>query len=156
MEINIKFDHITDWSLLSSTHLSLIEKAIEISKSAYAKYSEFHVGAALLLENGEVVLGSNQENIAFPSGLCAERTALFYSGSQYPNLKVMKLVIYGAGDLQASGAPVTPCGACRQVIAETIQRQAQGFEMLLVGKNREVLRFENALDLLPLPFGLPS
>jgi cytidine deaminase len=156
MEIKIQFDHITDWSLLSPQDLGLIDKAIAISKTAYAKYSDFHVGAALLLENGEIVVGSNQENIAFPSGLCAERTALFYSGSQYPNTKVLKLVIYGAGDLQASGAPVTPCGSCRQVIAETISRQAQGFELLLVGKNKDVLRFNNALDLLPLPFGLPS
>jgi cytidine deaminase len=154
MEILIQFDKISDWDLLSSDEVQLVEAAIQISQSAYAKYSSFHVGAALLLENGEFVLGSNQENIAFPSGLCAERTALFYAGSQYPGLKIMKLVVYGAGELLAEGTPVPPCGACRQVIAESIQRQGTGFELLLVGKNRQVLKFKNALDLLPLPFGL--
>ena len=77
MEILIQFDKISDWGLLSSDEVQLVDAAIQISESAYAKYSNFHVGVALLLENGEVVLGSNQENIAFPSGLCAERTALF-------------------------------------------------------------------------------
>jgi cytidine deaminase len=156
MEINIKFELFEDWKSLISVDVVLIEKAIAISETAYAIYSSFHVGAALLLENGEVILGSNQENIAYPSGLCAERTALFYAGSQYPAIKVKKLVIYGAGDLLESGAPVPPCGACRQVIAQTIQRQGEGFELLLIGRNGQALKFENALDLLPLPFGFSN
>ncbi len=156
MEIKIKFELLENWGELPDLDVLLVEKAISISETAYAKYSSFHVGAALLLENGEIVLGSNQENIAFPSGICAERTALFYAGSQFPDLKIKKLVIYGAGELLASGAPVPPCGACRQVIAESILRQGEGFELLLIGKNKQALRFVNALDLLPLPFGFSN
>ncbi len=153
MEIKINFEVFEDWNSLGHEYTALIEQAIQISETAYAKYSSFHVGAALLLDNGSVVLGSNQENIAYPSGLCAERTALFYAGSQFPELKINKLVIYGAGELLSDGAPVPPCGACRQVIAESIQRQGSGFELVLVGKNKRTLIFKNALDLLPLPFG---
>lgn len=153
MEITIKFEVFDDWNQLSNEAISLVQSAIDKAQTAYAKYSSFHVGAALLMEDDSVVLGSNQENIAYPSGLCAERTALFYAGSQFPELKIKKLVIYGAGQLLADGAPVPPCGACRQVIAESIQRQGAGFELILVGKNKRALVFKNALDLLPLPFG---
>lgn len=153
MEITIKFEVFDDWNQLSNEAISLVQSAIDKAQTAYAKYSSFHVGAALLMEDDSVVLGSNQENIAYPSGLCAERTALFYAGSQFPELKIKKLVIYGAGELLADGAPVPPCGACRQVIAESIQRQGAGFELILVGKNKRALVFKNALDLLPLPFG---
>jgi len=134
----------------------MISKMLELAKiargKAYAPYSNFHVGAALLLENGEIITGNNQENMAYPSGLCAERTALFYAGAHFPNVKVVGLAVFGAGNLQADGAPVAPCGACRQVISETIRRQRQGFHILLTGSNGYVVKLENALDLLPMPF----
>jgi cytidine deaminase len=154
MEIKISFDVFENWTQLSEQEQELIQKAIEISGTAYAKYSDFKVGASILLENGEIILGSNQENIAYPSGMCAERTALFYSGSQFPDVKIRLLVVYGAGDLLPNGSPVPPCGSCRQVIAESIKRQGSGFGLILVGKNGHALKFENALDLLPLPFGI--
>ena len=154
MEIKISFDVFENWTQLSEQEQELIQKAIEISGTAYAKYSDFKVGASILLENGEIILGSNQENIAYPSGMCAERTALFYSGSQFPDVKIRLLVVYGAGDLLPNSSPVPPCGSCRQVIAESIKRQGSGFGLILVGKNGRALKFENALDLLPLPFGI--
>jgi cytidine deaminase len=154
MEISIKYEHFPNWRDLPENDFKLIQEAISISQKAYAVYSQFHVGASLLLENGLVVTGSNQENIAYPSGLCAERTALFYAGAQYPELRILKLAVYGAGDLMIGAGPVPPCGSCRQVIAESIKRQQTGFELFLVGQNSEVLYFKNAIDLLPLPFGV--
>jgi len=156
MEIKINY-HVHDhWHELNTADRNLVEQSISIAQQAYAPYSKFHVGAALLLKNGEIVLGNNQENIAYPSGMCAERTALFYVGAHYPNEHIEKLVIYAFGDLQADGEPVSPCGGCRQVISETIMRQGIGFELILVGKNGKVVRFANALDLLPFPFGFSS
>lgn len=154
MEINITYEAFDDISSLNDQDTLLVNKAIEASKSAYAKYSNFQVGAALLLESGDIILGNNQENIAYPSGICAERTALFYAGSNYPNQKILSLAIYGVGELLKGNGPVTPCGSCRQVIAESIARQNSGFELILIGANGKIAKFKNALDLLPLPFGL--
>jgi cytidine deaminase len=97
---------------------SLMNQAIEISKNAYAPYSKFRVGAAILLDNGKIVLGSNQENAAYPSGLCAERVAIFQAGAIYPDAKIVKLAITAASDTNPTLSPIPPCGACRQSIAE--------------------------------------
>jgi len=152
-EIKISYQLFENSSELSADEQQLLIRAKEQASTAYAPYSEFQVGAALLLENGEVITGSNQENMAYPSGLCAERTALFFAGAQFPELKILRLAVFGAGSLQADGNPVTPCGACRQVISETIKRQNQGFEILLSGSNGQLVKLKNALDLLPMPFG---
>jgi cytidine deaminase len=154
MKISISYETFSETSLLNVIDRALVEKAILASNNAYARYSKFHVGAAVLLENGDIILGNNQENIAYPSGLCAERTALFYAGANYPILKITSLAVYGSGDLLEGRGPVTPCGACRQVMAESIQRQNIGFELLLAGADGSVVKFKNALDLLPLPFGI--
>ena len=95
----------------------LMHQAIEIRKKAYAPYSKFRVGAALLLDNGKVVLGSKQENAAYPSGLCAERVAIFQSGAVYPDAKIVKMAITAASDTNQTKSPIPPCGACRQSIA---------------------------------------
>ena len=101
----------------------MLQHAQEAIEGSYAPYSEFRVGAAVLLENGEVIKGSNQENAAYPSGLCAERVAIFHAKSKYPDLKVKSIAITAASDNFITKSPITPCGACRQVIAETESRQ---------------------------------
>jgi cytidine deaminase len=154
MELKISYEHFSDLLSLDTRDRMLVEKAKSASKKAYAIYSQFHVGAAVLLEDESIVCGNNQENIAYPSGLCAERTALFFVGANFPEKKILSLAVYGAGDLLEGKGPVTPCGSCRQVMAECVARQNVGFELLLAGADGSVVKFKNALDLLPLPFGI--
>src|SRR5436190_18229438 len=97
---------------------SLMEQAVGVRKNAYAPYSKFRVGAAILLDNGKIVVGSNQENAAYPSGLCAERVAIFQAGAIYPDAKIEKLALTAASDVNVTSTPIPPCGACRQSIAE--------------------------------------
>ncbi len=129
---------------------NLCRKAIEASACSYSVYSEFAVGAALLLENGEIVTGSNQENAAYPSGMCAERTALFYAGAAFPDIPVRALAIAAC----YKGLPrenfVPPCGACRQVMAETIKRYNQDFDVVMIGQKESVMLKASAL--LPFAF----
>jgi len=129
----------------------LIDCAKEACSRAYAPYSQFQVGAAVLLANGEIITGNNQENVAFPSGLCAERTALFYANSQYPEQAVKSLAIaaYTQGDF--IDRPISPCGACRQVILETEIRFQNPVRIYLYGKT-EIYIVEGISDLLPLAF----
>src|SRR6187200_2529288 len=118
IKIETKLTVFETMAELPSEIQSLMEQAIGVRKNAYAPYSKFRVGAALLLDNGIVVLGSNQENAAYPSGLCAERTAIFYAGANYPEAKIIKMAISAASDTNPTTAPTPPCGACRQAIAE--------------------------------------
>lgn len=127
--------------------------AQEAARSAYAPYSRFCVGAALVLENGEIVTGSNQENGAYPSGLCAERVALFYAGARYPGVAVRLLAIAAVKDGVLQDVPVSPCGACRQVMLESEHRGGKPMAILLIGAN-EMHLIGAARDLLPLPFVL--
>ncbi|MBO5961222.1 MAG: cytidine deaminase, partial [Paludibacteraceae bacterium] len=103
---------------LSETYQNLVDKAKQQTKTAYAPYSKFHVGAAVLMDNGEILCGSNQENAAYPSGLCAERTTLFYANAHYPDRKVVALAIAAAQNEAFLEEPISPCGACRQVMLE--------------------------------------
>ncbi|MGL5938279.1 MAG: cytidine deaminase, partial [Phocaeicola sp.] len=121
------------------------------TKRSYAPYSGFSVGAAALLENGTVVTGSNQENAAYPSGTCAERTTLFYANSQYPDQRVKSLAVaaYTAGDFLES--PIPPCGSCRQVLLETEKRYGSSMRVLLYSKN-EIYVLQDVGSLLPLSF----
>jgi len=143
--------HICDYNELQSNEKIIINSAKEACFRAYAPYSRFLVGAAVSLANGEIVTGSNQENAAFPSGLCAERTALFYANSQYPDqaVKFMAIAAYTQGDFV--DRPVSPCGACRQVILETEMRYRNPIRILLYGKS-EIYMIEGIKDLLPLSF----
>jgi cytidine deaminase len=131
---------------------NLIDCAKEACLRAYAPYSQFQVGAAVLLANGEIVTGNNQENVAFPSGLCAERTALFYANSQYPEQTVQSLAVAAYTQSDYIEHPISPCGACRQVILETEMRYKRPIRLYLYGKN-EVYIVEGIKDLLPLAFG---
>jgi cytidine deaminase len=130
----------------------LIQKAKEIRLNAYAPYSKFLVGAAILLENGEVVTGSNQENASYPSGLCAERTAIYAAGANFPDQKILQIAITAGPKDRANAIPVPPCGACRQAIAEYEQKQKQSIEVYFMGKTGKVCKVDSLLKLLPLAF----
>ena len=141
-------------SELSEADIQLVKEAQKATSRSYAPYSHFQVGACALLEDGNIVTGTNQENVAYPSGLCAERTTLFYANSQYPDQAVMALAIAARtenGELNKT--PITPCGACRQVMVETEKRFGKPMRVLLCG-SEEVYIAESAQSLLPLSFDL--
>lgn len=137
---------------LPETIFSLMETAFEARDKAYAPYSDFYVGAALLLENGEVISGSNQENASYPSGLCAERTAIYYAGAKYPNTKVVAMAISARARDKETTTPIPPCGACRQAIAEYEIRQKSPIALYFMGESGEVLKSDSLENLLPLLF----
>ena len=137
---------------LSEQYRQLIDEAKRVTGDAYAPYSKFHVGAAVLLENGEIVSGTNQENAAYPSGTCAERTTLFYAGAQYPDNAVTKLAIAAYKDNAYTKTPTAPCGACRQVILETEHRYGTPIEIILYGEEKTYI-ITSIESLLPLCFG---
>ena len=137
---------------LTSEEQHLLSLAVEATGRSYAPYSHFHVGAAVLLENGAEVIGCNQENAAYPSGLCAERTALFAAGAQYPDVPVSVLAIAARGtDGELLEEPVAPCGSCRQVIIETETRAKRPIRILLYGR-RCVYVIDGIRQLMPLMF----
>lgn len=136
---------------LSEEEKTLVLRAAEATRNSYAKYSHFYVGAALLLANGQIIIGANQENAAFPSGLCAERTAIFAAQANYPDQPVRMLAIAASDDHGLRQEPVSPCGACRQVVLEIEDRYQQSVEILLYGESG-VYRIQSIKDLLPLSF----
>lgn len=136
---------------LSEDDKQLVERAIEATASSYSPYSHFAVGAALRLSDGTIVIGSNQENAAFPSGLCAERTAIFAAGATHPDKAVTALAIAARNEAGLTAEPVSPCGACRQVILEVEQRYNCAVRILLYGTNG-VYVINSIRDLLPLCF----
>lgn len=152
ISINTSFTVYQSVSDLPKEIQSLMEQAIEIRKKAYAPYSKFRVGAALLLDNGKVVLGSNQENAAYPSGLCAERVAVFQTGAIYPEAKILKMAISAASDTNKTTTPIPPCGACRQSISEYEFKQEYPIEIYFMGESGEVYLSKSISNLLPLTF----
>lgn len=142
--------HDTD-NAFDEIEKELIDSAKKIALSAYAPYSEFNVGAAVLLENNIIITGNNQENAAYPSGLCAERVALFYANAQYPDKKVLAIAIVAIKDNKIIVNPVPPCGSCRQAILETSNRFENKIKLILIG-NEHYLVINNASELLPLSF----
>jgi cytidine deaminase len=150
--LTISYEELHHWNELNDEDIELVEKAIEVSQNAYAPYSKFKVGASLRMEDQSIIVGSNQENIAYPSGLCAERVALFYAGAIYPTLKVKKICVVAKGDLIPIENWVSPCGSCRQVMAESQNRQTDPIEIILVSQNHRVLIFHSVSDLLPFIF----
>ena len=125
--------------------------AKEATKRAYSHYSHFNVGVALLLDNGEILTGANQENAAFSSGTCAERTTCFYANSSYPGVRFVKLAIAAFHNGAFTPHPVSPCGACRQVLAEYEKLGGEKLEIILYGDN-EIYVLSEVADLLPLIF----
>lgn len=132
--------------------ISLMQKAFEARDRAYAPYSNFNVGAAILLDNGEIITGNNQENASYPSGLCAERTAIYYAGSQYPNAKVARMAISATGKNKPTLSPIPPCGACRQAIAEYEVKQESPIEIYFMGEAGKIAKSTSLANLLPFVF----
>jgi cytidine deaminase len=131
---------------------NLMKEAIVVRKNAYAPYSKFKVGAALLLDNGIIVLGSNQENAAYPSGLCAERVAIFHAGAIYPDAKILKMAITAASESNKTSTPIPPCGSCRQSIAEYEIKQDTPIEIYFMGEIGVIYKSDSLKNLLPFMF----
>lgn len=137
---------------LTDAERKLTDQAVKATESAYAPYSQFHVGAALLLQNGITFTGCNQENAAFPAGTCAERAAIFAAGAQYPDVPVVMLAIAARNSQGVLlEEPVSPCGTCRQVIIETETRFRQPVRILLYG-SRKTYVMDGIKHLMPLSF----
>lgn len=130
----------------------LMHKAGKARLKAYAPYSQFLVGTALLLDNGKMVTGSNQENASYPSGLCAERTAIYYAGAQYPDAKIVSMALTAGSLKNTTKQPIPPCGACRQAISEYEVKQQQPIEIYFMGETGKVIKSESLKNLLPLVF----
>lgn len=131
---------------------SLIKTAVEARDKAYAPYSQFKVGAAIALNNNEVVTGSNQENASYPSGLCAERTAIYYAGAAFPEAQIQNIAISAKSMKHLVEAPVPPCGACRQALVEYEVKQETDIAVYFMGETGKVMKANSIKDLLPLIF----
>ena len=152
-EYSFKFQLYPNWESLQTVEISVVNKAFEAMEKAYAPYSKFKVGAALLLEDGQIIQGNNQENIAYPSGLCAERVALFHAGSQFPGIAVDLICIVAKGDLMPISQLLSPCGACRQVMLESENRQNKPIRIILVNQDNRTMCIDSVQNLLPFGFG---
>ena len=130
----------------------LMQAAFEARDNAYAPYSKFNVGAAMLLDNNEVITGSNQENASYPSGLCAERTAIYYAGAKYPKAVIKTIAISATSQNHEVTSPIPPCGACRQAIAEYESKQNEPIEIYFMGESGKVAKSNSLKELLPLAF----
>ena len=150
--ISTRFSVFESVEQLPSDIQNLMAQAVAVRKNAYAPYSKFRVGAALLLDNGKVVLGSNQENAAYPSGLCAERVAVFQAGTLYPDAKILKMAITAASDTNQTTAPIPPCGSCRQSIAEYEIKQEVPIEIYFMGEIGSIYKSDSLKNLLPFMF----
>ena len=152
IELSFITAHLSE---LSEQEQQLVTNAKSALKTAYAPYSGFLVGASVLLENGEIINGSNQENVAYPSGLCAERVALFYAGARYPDIKVKTIAVSVLSKNFEVNDVISPCGACRQVMAEYEDKQEQSIKVILHSPTDEVLIANTVEDLLPFMFKSP-
>ncbi|GJM60327.1 MULTISPECIES: cytidine deaminase [Persicobacter] len=137
---------------LPTEEQKLVAAAQKATESAYAPYSKFHVGAALLMEDGQIFSGNNQENSAYPSGLCAERTVLFSTSANHPDLKIKTIMITAIKAGESAFQAVTPCGACRQVMSEYQDKQQQPYAVILENGNGTFIKINNVRDLLPFTF----
>lgn len=137
---------------LPTADSALLQEAKKVVDKAYAPYSHFQVGAAILLENGEVVTGNNQENAAYPSGMCAERVAIWSAASKYPEIAVKKVAIAVKSGNKKIDKPVAPCGACRQSLLEYEIKQKAPIEVFFMGEIGNVIKANSLQDLLPFSF----
>ena len=152
IELSFILAHLSE---LSNEEQQLVTNAKAAFKTAYAPYSGFLVGASVLLENGEVINGSNQENVAYPSGLCAERVVLFYAGAKFPDVKINTVAISVLSKNFEVKDVISPCGACRQVMAEYEDKQHKPIKVILHSPTDEVLIANKVEDLLPFMFKSP-
>ena len=150
-EIRIVYNEYESLDQLDPRDRELAQAAIEATKSSYAPYSHFNVGAAVRLDNGEIIKGSNQENAAYPSGICAERTAMFYASANYPENAMTAIAITASQNGTLCDNPATPCGSCRQVMAQYQTKGGQPMDILLIG-GKKIWKFGKVDDVLPLIF----
>ena len=151
LQLNIKYEEFASAAEMSPDDQKLVALALEAQKGSYSPYSHFQVGAALKLADGTIVKGANQENAAYPSGLCAERTALFWAGANYPDVPLDTLAIAGSDHGVLCESPASPCGSCRQVMAEYQKKHGRPLKVILVGSKR-IRKFHKVDDLLPFIF----
>ena len=149
--IDITYSEFRSADEMTPEDRELVGTAIEAMSGAYAPYSHFHVGAAVRLSNGQIVKGSNQENAAFPSGLCAERTAMFAASSRYPDKDMLSIAIAGGVLGMLGTSPATPCGACRQVMAQYQAKSGKPMSVIMVADGL-IWKFDRVDDILPLIF----
>jgi cytidine deaminase len=152
INISIDIDYFSTKSELSSEFQNLLEKADEATKTSYSPYSNFQVGAAIELENGEIISGSNQENAAYPSGLCAERVAIFAAASRFPGVKIKNIAILARKKGSINHTPVAPCGSCRQVLVEYESNQKEPIRLVLRAEKEGYIIPQSISDLLPISF----
>lgn len=150
-KILFEYEELSSANELPEEDRSLIKLAIEAKNNAYAPYSNFKVGTALRFIDDTEIIGSNQENAAYPSGLCAERVALYYANSQYPNKIITKLAIAGGPLNNITQLPISPCGSCRQTLLESENRQKHPIELILIGEQK-IWKIKKASELSPLAF----
>ena len=150
-QFNITYHEYASLDEMNSQDRELAHAAVEAMAGSYAPYSHFNVGAAVRLSNGEIVKGANQENAAFPSGLCAERTAMFSAGATYPDKEMLSIAIAGGVYGKVCADPATPCGACRQVMAQYQAKSGKPMSVIMVG-GRRTYKFDKVDDILPLIF----
>jgi cytidine deaminase len=148
----IEIEDYQSFDELNSTDRKLLDKAQLACKSAYAPYSQFRVGAAILLKNGEIVSGNNQENAAYPSGLCAERVAMYYASANYPNVPMLAIAVAVESDKMEFTKPLAPCGSCRQVMAEYEHLYQLKMRVILSEPGGRVQILTGISSLLPLTF----
>ena len=152
-EIKVKVEEYTSKSELTVDEQALLQKSEEATRTSYAPYSNFNVGVAILLENGEIVSGSNQENSASPSGLCAERVAMFYANAHYPNVPIVALAVSSSVNGVLNDRPIYPCGSCRQSLLENEQRFGNSIKVIM-GSSKSIQAVGSIKDLLPLSFAI--
>ena len=152
IQVQSEFLEFNSVDELNAEDKNLVDEARKSAADAYAPYSNFNVGAAVLLENGIVVRGNNQENASYPIGLCAERVAVFSAGANYPGIKIKSIAITAFSKEFMIDKPVAPCGACRQAIAEYEHRYKNGIRLILVGESGKVLIAEGIKNFLPYMF----
>ena len=152
-QFSVRYSHLLFPQEVNQEIKALLEKAKDAANQAYAPYSGFKVGCAILLENGKIAVGNNQENAAYPSGLCAERVALFHAMAENPELAIQKIAVVAPGKSNSEVIePATPCGSCRQAMAEYESRQKKPIEIFLWDQNVNVWLFHSVSDLLPFYF----
>lgn len=148
----ISFEEYNNIDQLNAQDKELLQKAIQVSKSAYAKYSDFHVGAAILLDNGVTITGNNQENAAYPSGLCAERVAIFYAGAQHPHVKIKSIAVAAFAGNNTTPQAASPCGACRQVMSEYENIHKNNIRFIMFYEENKIIIAHSIKSLLPFTF----
>jgi cytidine deaminase len=155
-QISISFSNYSTENELPEASLFLLNTALENMNNAYAPYSHFQVSAAIRLSNGEVVTGSNQENAAYPSGMCAERSAIYYAGARFPKDKIEEILVIARREGESELVPACPCGSCRQAMLEYEERQSSPIKLIFKQKDAGFIGLDSVSDSLPFKFEAES